>query len=377
MAYSYDSTEGLNFSYYYYITHNITWNRMNVAAAAVTSSLAIIGIVGNALVVYIVFKYRDMHTVTNMYIMNLAKTDICFLVVCALPTASQLVNGGVWNFGEFMCRFTAYIQSVTVQATCATLTMMALDRYFVIYNPLKARARRTKKAALTIIAIIWLASFLMHIPMAVYTEVMIDPYFLTPACVPTMAMHVPIFAKCYDVYAVLVMYAIPLYVITICTTCIINKICNAKLPAKLQKSRNVRQRVESDASGEYSTRRVVTVKTEDSIEQKWRITLMVLIVVIFFVVCWGPVHAVTLYYTFVSPELYDMQTMMPLSAVALCLSYLNSCVNPFVYAFVGNNYRRHLAEIVRCAACKKRHARKNQRSAFVLTSRSLTKTILI
>nr|XP_006816278.1 PREDICTED: G-protein coupled receptor 54-like [Saccoglossus kowalevskii] len=186
MASVYDPADGFIYNSSDLFMMNYTspiWDRRNVLAATFIGVLAVIGIVGNSLVVYIVLRRRDMHTVTNMYIMNLAKADICFLLVCAIPAASQLANGGVWHFGEFMCRFTVYIQSVAVQAACGTLVIMTLDRYFVISNPLRSRARRTKRSVVTNIGCIWLASFVMHIPIAVYTEVLIDPYYLTP--VPT------------------------------------------------------------------------------------------------------------------------------------------------------------------------------------------------
>ena len=51
------------------------------------SVIAAVGIVGNATVMYIVFRHKDMHTVINYSFANLALTDLTLLVLDAIPTA--------------------------------------------------------------------------------------------------------------------------------------------------------------------------------------------------------------------------------------------------------------------------------------------------
>jgi ABC-type tungstate transport system substrate-binding protein len=42
--------------------------------------ICILGLCGNTLVIYVVLRYSKMQTVTNLYILNLALADECFLV---------------------------------------------------------------------------------------------------------------------------------------------------------------------------------------------------------------------------------------------------------------------------------------------------------
>ncbi|XP_006824801.1 G-protein coupled receptor 54-like, partial [Saccoglossus kowalevskii] len=260
---------------------------------------------------------------------------------------------------------------VTVQATCSTLAIMTLDRYCVISKPLKARARRTKKAVVLAIAISWIASFLMHIPIAVYTEVMIDPYYLTPVCVSSLIFK-PFLSKMYDVYSVLVMFVIPVTVIIASTASIVHMVCCMQLPSMLRKSRTTNQRI-THKCGKQTTRRVVTIENEFPTEKKLHITAMVVIVAVLFIVCWCPVHAIALYYSFVTHESYNPVVSMNLSVVALCLSYINSCVNPVVYAFVGKKYRKYLLAIFPCRS--KPPPRDYQMSTVAVGSRSSVKTL--
>lgn len=44
------------------------------------SIVCLVGLVGNTLVIYVVIRFSKMQTVTNMYIVNLAIADECFLI---------------------------------------------------------------------------------------------------------------------------------------------------------------------------------------------------------------------------------------------------------------------------------------------------------
>ncbi|XP_063955520.1 kiSS-1 receptor-like [Lytechinus pictus] len=94
--------------------------QMNETASMVMKTLprivmiliAITGLTGNSVVLYIIIKHRDMRTVTNYFVANLAITDITFLILCVIPTV--IVIGGMpWPLGGFMCRINSYFQYVS------------------------------------------------------------------------------------------------------------------------------------------------------------------------------------------------------------------------------------------------------------------------
>lgn len=50
-----------------------------------------------------------MHSVTNIYLLNLAVSDLLLSVVCMPPTlVSSLVY--CWVFGNILCKLLAYLQ---------------------------------------------------------------------------------------------------------------------------------------------------------------------------------------------------------------------------------------------------------------------------
>lgn len=64
--------------------------------------VCIIGLVGNTLVIYVVIRFSKMQTVTNMYIVNLAIADECFLI--GIPFLIVTMSMEFWPFGNVMCK---------------------------------------------------------------------------------------------------------------------------------------------------------------------------------------------------------------------------------------------------------------------------------
>lgn len=74
----------------------------NIFIMILYAIVCIIGLMGNTLVIYVVLRFSNMQTVTNMYILNLAIADECFLI--GIPFLIATMNMGHWVFGRAMCR---------------------------------------------------------------------------------------------------------------------------------------------------------------------------------------------------------------------------------------------------------------------------------
>ncbi|GFU49609.1 allatostatin-A receptor [Nephila pilipes] len=84
----------------------------------------------------------------------------------------------------------------------------------------------------------------------------------------------------------------------------------------------------------------------ESLKSKKRVTRMVVIVVVIFAVCWCPIQIVLV---LKSVNSYVMTPMRLVGQItAHILAYMNSCVNPILYAFLSDNFRKAFHKVIAC-----------------------------
>jgi allatostatin receptor len=100
-------------------------------------------------------------------------------------------------------------------------------------------------------------------------------------------------------------------------------------------------------------------QSAEALRNKRRVTRLIVIVVAMFAVCWMPIQLILmLQFFFRYPE---TTTGFALKIVANCLSYANHCINPVIYAFFSENFRRSFYTRLCCCmhTAQPRSARRN------------------
>ncbi|XP_029710630.1 octopamine receptor 2 [Aedes albopictus] len=121
-------------------------------------------VVGNLLVILTLAQNKRMRTVTNVYLLNLAISDLLLGVFCMPFTlVGQVLRKFI--FGSLMCKLIPYFQAVSVSVAVWTLVAISLERYFAICRPLSSRRWQTQFHAYKMIALVWLVSFLVNSPL--------------------------------------------------------------------------------------------------------------------------------------------------------------------------------------------------------------------
>lgn len=142
-------------------------------------TISLLAVVGNTLVIWIVTTTRQMHTVTNFFIANLALADVT-IGLFTVPFEFQAAVLQRWTLPEFMCPFCPFVQYVSVSVSVFTLTAIAIDRHRAILNPLKARP--SKNTSKVVIAGIWAIALTLAAPISyslrvqVVNQVLISEY---------------------------------------------------------------------------------------------------------------------------------------------------------------------------------------------------------
>ncbi|XP_017369996.1 kiSS-1 receptor [Cebus imitator] len=300
------------------------------------AALMLLGLVGNSLVIYVICRHKQMQTVTNFYIANLAATDLTFLL-CCVPFTALLYPLPAWVLGDFMCKFLNYIQQVSVQATCATLTAMSVDRWYVTVFPLRALHRRTPRLALAVSLSIWVGSAAVSAPVLALHRLSPGPSTYCREAFPSRALE-----RAFALYNLLALYLLPLLATCACYGAMLRHLGRAAVrPASL----------DSALQGQLLAQRADAVRA--------RVSRLVAAVVLLFAACWGPIQ---LFLTL--QALGPAGAWHPRSYAAYAvktwahgMSYSNSALNPLLYAFLGSHFRQALRRVCPCAPRRPRPRR--------------------
>nr|XP_008506303.1 PREDICTED: neuropeptide FF receptor 1 [Equus przewalskii] len=156
-----EATPAANLTFSSYYQHSSPVAAMFIVAYVLIFLLCM---VGNALVCFIVLKNRHMRTITNMFILNLAVSDLLVGIFC-MPTTlvDNLITG--WPFDNATCKMSGLVQGMSVSASVFTLVAIAVERFRCIVHPF--REKLTLREALVTIAVIWALALLIMCPSAV------------------------------------------------------------------------------------------------------------------------------------------------------------------------------------------------------------------
>ncbi|XP_051970021.1 type-1 angiotensin II receptor A-like [Xyrauchen texanus] len=282
----------------------------------------VIGIIGNSLVVAVIYRYMKLKAIANVFVLNLAVSDLTFLIT--LPMwATFTAMGYHWPFGAFLCKASAGLVIFNLYTSIFFLTALSIDRYLAIVHPVRFRRQRTLLYAHLTCVLIWVFALLLSLPTALSRDVYnIGNSKVCAVWHGSKRIHLIV---TLSILKSVLGFLVPFLVIITCY-CLIGQ---ALLGSRGLLRKNIRSR-------EEETLRMLAAA------------------VLAFFVCWAPHQAfhfmelLAMLGVVENCQILDViDTAMPFT---ICISYLNSCVNPILYGFVGHNFRKNLLSLLGCAS---------------------------
>ncbi|RUS79029.1 hypothetical protein EGW08_013212 [Elysia chlorotica] len=309
--------------------------------------ICVLGLIGNGLVIYVVLMYAKMKTVTNMYILNLALSDFFFLIILPFLATTTIVE--YWPFGFAMCKIYYVVYSINLFGGVFNLLLMSADRYLAVCHPIRSVKYRTPRIALFVCLCVWSVSFLVMLPVILYSTTSTDPK--TPwkeSCQihwPDNQLIEPDTAFIW--YSFILGFAMPVSLIFVFYILVIVRLRHVG-PAKKSKEKKKSHR---------------------------RVTRLVLTVIAVYVMCWLPSWSFQMKMVFTSqkvPTVTEYHIMRYLMHSFTILSYANSMLNPFLYAFLSDNFRKSFSKAFKCLPFYGESTRStgNENSVFPRTSQT-------
>lgn len=278
--------------------------------------ITLVGGAGNLVVVWIYLNFRRrLKTMTDVYLLNLAVADLLFLFTLPLWAVEALQG---WSFGSTLCKVNSALYKVNLFSSMLLLTCISVDRYVVIVQSTKAQnsqAERRRCSRLVCLGV-WLLALLLATPELV---------FATPVETESQLVCRMVFPSHVGNRTKILVLSLQVSM-GFCLPFIVMAFCYSVIVAKLLKTRNF---------------------------QKHKAMRVILAVVVVFVVSQLPYNSMlvveaTQASNMTMTDCENMKRFNMASQVLKSLAYMHACLNPFLYVFVGERFRRDLLHLLRC-----------------------------
>ncbi|XP_076309164.1 somatostatin receptor type 5-like [Tachypleus tridentatus] len=283
------------------------------------SIVCLVGLCGNTLVIYVVLRFSKMQTVTNMYILNLAVADEMFLI--GLPFLIVTMTVRHWPFGRVMCKMYMTTTSINQFTSSLLLTVMSADRYVAVCHPISSPRYRTSFIAKFICLTAWTVSALLMVPIYIYANVL-DKGTSVTCNIFWPESDFMNGQKAFTLYSLTLGFAIPLVLILWFYFLVICKLRRVGPKNKSKEKKRTHRKV----------------------------TYLVLTVITIYVICWLPYWINQVYIALLPPMQSQTNIGVVINLLVGCLSYANSAMNPVLYAFLSDNFKKSFAKAFTCAA---------------------------
>nr|XP_016926809.2 allatostatin-A receptor isoform X1 [Drosophila suzukii] len=286
-------------------------------------AIAITGFFGNLLVILVVVFNKNMRSTTNLMIVNLAAADLMFVILCIPFTATDYMVY-YWPYGRFWCRSVQYLIVVTAFASIYTLVLMSIDRFLAVVHPIRSRMMRTENITLIAIVTLWIVVLVISMPVFFTHDVMVDTdakkNITYGMC--TFATNDFLGPKTYQVTFFISSYLLPLMIISGLYMRMIMRLWHQGTGVRMSK---------------------------ESQRGRKRVTRLVVVVVIAFASLWLPVQLLLLFKSLGVIETNTL-TKLIIQVTAQTLAYSSSCINPLLYAFLSENFRKAFYKAINCSS---------------------------
>ncbi|PAV56976.1 hypothetical protein WR25_19638 [Diploscapter pachys] len=270
-----------------------------------STAAAIFGIPANLCVLISIIYFRDMRTISNIYILNLAIADLVFL--SGTPVVLYQATQKNWMFGSLICRVTQF-------ASSAFIAVLSFDRFLAVCRPLTSSSWRSINTAILLSLLTWAMIILEMTPLLIFTKVVkyhegtevsqkcmlffgkeeFDPLQANNEEVENYFANILASSRFFITYCFTLSYLLPL------------------------------------------------------------VTLLGLAIAISYTTCWLPFWFVQFSIVANADWIENIKLLKIMSYAAFALQYINAAANPFLYVFLSDGFRRHVikALYVRHASVK-------------------------
>ncbi|KAL0964078.1 hypothetical protein UPYG_G00318110 [Umbra pygmaea] len=296
----------------------------------------LLAIPGNLVVVWVISNSNKLLSSSNVYLLNLAVADILLALTLPFGAISSIFG---WVFHDTMCKLVSIFQDLSFYTSIWFLTCISVDRYLVIVHAMEApKTAHRRLVSWGICAAVWFMGSLLSLH-GLFKQAMSHGGKEQPTCTysytPDTAMN---WRMAMRLLRHMLGFLLPLAIMVVC----------------------------------YGVTIARLLRTRDGF-QRQRAMRVIIAVVACFLLCWMPYHLAFMADTMLRTKMVTYRckerTVVDRAMfVTQSIAMLHCCVNPLLYAFVGEKFRRRLVQMLHKSRLME------QRTSVTRASRSTSQT---
>lgn len=278
------------------------WKPMKVSSQVFFYLTLILGVPGNAFVVYVA-GMKMKRTVNTIGFLNLAIADLFCCLSTLYYVAESFLEENRLNGSVFMCQIVPFIMHITMFASVFTLSLISLNRFTQVITPVWAKNHRSLLIAQLSSVAAWVLALILSLPFMTMKENSTDGISY---CLDYEFENGEMYIR-LSIIRFVFGFLIPLICITTCYGFIAHKLGRSHFISE------------------------------------WAFRIMLAIIVAFFL-CWLPFHIVHLIIIMTGrhQETSSFFVALVVYPLAISLAYVNSCLNPILYVFMGKDFKSNV-----------------------------------
>lgn len=293
---------------------------------AVYLLIFILGIAGHSVSICVFFSmWRKKRSLTsvNLCMVNLLVSDL--MLVCSLPfRAAYYLSNSRWPFGTWACRLISYVFYLNMYGSIYFLVALNIMRYLALVQPYRFMHLQSCCSARLVCVLIWLFVALASSPL-----LLAGTKNGSEKCLELPNGNASVISNLWVINnTTLTMgFVLPLAIILFCSIFVVHRLLK---PSPAQHKIKISRK---------------------------KACALVIISLGFFLICFLPYHIMRTLFLHTEWNMEKnkgneiscefIQGVRKAAVVTLCLGTANSCLDPILFFFVGENFRTFFAKILR------------------------------
>ncbi|MEQ2265324.1 hypothetical protein XENORESO_005432 [Xenotaenia resolanae] len=280
----------------------------------------VVGLTANGMAVWVfLFRTKKKHP-SSIYMANLALADLLFVIWMPLKI-SYHINGNNWIYGEPLCKIFVSFFYGNMYCSVLFITCLSMQRYWVVAHPMSTQ-KKNNKVAIGVCLAVWAFIWITSIPLYLYdhTVKIEDMNITTCHDVNVIDVNDPQssvkHALFYFMFMSTVSFFVPCIVIVVAYILLLKTLGDNVVDSTAAKSRK-------------------------------KAIVLIFVVLVTFLICFIPSNfMLVVHYALLNGG--EVNNGYGVYITSLCLTSLNSCLDPFIYYFVSDEFREHVRNTLLC-----------------------------